>query len=493
MEDDYGRRAARILGKLETNVREGQGTNMPSPSSTPLFPGTLPSDVMHPFRNSDLSAPPHDLQNAGTRAVLSPSEAESRSDLQPHSSSFPAAQSMPSLEQQLASLIKEEQRRTLPWTVEQQLASFIEEQQGRRDSFQNSSFIPLGRALSMDHVQASLTDHQQVRHQPFQAPNNALERMPTSIEQLLASLNDGRGSFQATSSDQNNASTIDEHLASLQQGRTGDFQDRRMPSFEQLLASLNDEHQRRHGPFQATSSLPNSSSILDHQGYRGLSQGMLPTVDQQGYRSSSQDMQPTIEQLLASLIQTADFASSSNVLPDHQLPLPLSPEHLHRLGQLQRDFAPQAQPDIQTQAAGCNAGTTCEGHRVNPLPTGVPREFPVAMPAPYGNQETFPGKLYCLLAEAEKDGNDQIISFTPDGRAFKIHNRQAFIEEVSPKHFRHTHITSFVRQLNFYGFKRQPKGPNRGGFAHPFFLRGHPELLVEIEKKEVKQRAKKGR
>jgi hypothetical protein len=477
---------------------------------------------MHPFRNSALSVLPPDFHNAGSRAALLPGEAESRRDLQPRSSSFPVAQSiterMPTLEQQLASLVKEQQRRALPLTVEQQLAAFIEEPQGRGNSFQNSSSIPLGRALTMDHVQASLTDHQQGTHQPFQAPNNALDRMPTSIEQLLASLNDGCGSFQLTNSVQNSAPKIDEHLASLleeQQGRTGDFQDRRMPSMEQLLASLNDEHQRRHGSFQATSSsileqqgYRDSSQdmilTVDQQGYRGSSQGMIPNINQQGYRSSSQDMQPTIEQQLASLIQATDFTSPSNVLPpEHQLPLPLSPEHLHRLGQLQRDFAPlqhnfapkdaQDQPEIQTQAGNCNAGTGYEGHRVNPLPVGVPREYPVAMPAPYGNQETFPGKLYCLLVEAEREGNDHIISFTPDGGAFKINNREAFIEVESPKHFRHTHITSFVRQLNFYGFKRQSKGPNRGGFAHPFFLRGHPELLVKIEKKEVKQRTKKSR
>ena len=505
MDNDFGRRAAG-KGKPTTYDLEAQKTNLPFSSSSPLFPGTLPS------------VPP-DFHNAGSRAALLPGKAESRKDLPPRSSSFPAAQSMPTLEEQLASLIKEQQRRTLPLTVEQQVASFVEEQLGRGSSFQNSSSIPLDRALTMDQIQAFLTDHQQGRHQPFQAPSNALDRMPTSIEQLLASLNDGRGSFQATSSVRDSAPSLDEYQASLldeQQVRTGDFQERRIPSIEQLLASLNDEHQRRHGSFQATSSHPKSSSILDQQGYHGSFQdmistinqqeyrssfqGMIPTIDQQGYRCLSPDMQPTIEQQLAYLIQTADFTSSLNVLTEHQLPLPLSLEHLHRLGQLQRDFAPQerdfaqhVQPEIQTQAAGCDAGTAHEGHRVNPLPAGVPRKFPVAMPPPYGNQETFPGKLYCLLVEAEREGNDHIISFTPDGGAFKINNREAFIEIESPKHFRHTHITSFVRQLNFYGFKRQGKGPNRGGFAHPCFLRGHPELLVKVEKQEGKHRAKKDR
>jgi hypothetical protein len=98
----------------------------------------------------------------------------------------------------------------------------------------------------------------------------------------------------------------------------------------------------------------------------------------------------------------------------------------------------------------------------------------------YGTQEPFPGKLYRLLADAERNGNDNIISFTPDGRAFKIHNRQAFIKEVSPTYFRQAKITSFVRQLNFYGFEKLLEGNNRGGFWNPNFRRGYPELLPKI-------------
>jgi hypothetical protein len=573
MDDDhYGPRAKIILGKSGTNDSESQVTNVPSPSSAPTFPRTFPSNETLPFHNSAQSVPP-DFQSAGSRAAFLAGAESQRG-----SNNFPAAQSiaerMPTLEEQLASLIEEQQRRTLPpLTIEQQVASFIEEQQGRNNLIQRSQSIP----FSIDHAQASWTDQQQGRRQSFQATNSVADRMPT-IEQLLASLNGGRGSFHATTSDEENRTTILASLLNEQQGRTSDFQAGRMPSVEQLLTSLNDEHQRRNGSFQASSSIPNSTSTLEEQlafllerqqgnrgpsqdmipsidqqdyrrssqgmiptfdqqvdrglshdrmtsieqhryrglsqdriptieqqAYRGSSQDMIPTIEQQGYRGSSQEMTPTIEQQLASLIQAADFASpssflTSNFRTEHQPSQPSAPEHLNLYGQLQRDFAPlqrdfapQAQPEIQTQVGGCIVGTADEGQRVDPLPAGVPRGLVVAMPPPYGSQETFPGKLYCLLIEAEREGNDHIISFTADGGAFKINNREAFIEVESPKHFRHTHITSFVRQLNFYGFKRQPKGPNRGGFAHPFFLRGHPELLVKIEKKDVKQRPSKGR
>jgi hypothetical protein len=473
--DNYqnGQRATGTLGEPNTRDNEDQDTDMPSSSSTPLFPGTFTSNVnaellqlMFPSRNSALSDP-HNFLNSASRSSLV-TGTESQRNLSPAISNLPAARStaerMPTLEQQLASLLKEEQQRARPLTIEQQLAAFIE-QQGRSTSFQRSSSLPSDRVLNLEHqLPSSLEQQQQDRHQPFQATNTAPDRMPT-LEQLLASLEDEqrrrRSSFQSASS----------------------------------------------GSFQPTSSLPNGTSTFEDQLASSIEQ-------QQGIRAPFQERRmPNIEHQLASLIQAADFTNPSscfpsNILTEHQPSLMPSPEHLQLLEQLQRGFVPQAQPDLQAQTGGSNFGNANDGYLECPLPlgpppscplplgpppSGVPRELPVPMPPPYGSQEKFPGKLYSLLIEAEREGNDHIISFTPDGCTFKIHDREAFIEVESPKHFRHTHITSFVRQLNFYGFKRQSKGPNRGGFGHPFFLRGHPELLVMIEKKDDRPRAKKGR
>jgi hypothetical protein len=124
----------------------------------------------------------------------------------------------------------------------------------------------------------------------------------------------------------------------------------------------------------------------------------------------------------------------------------------------------------------------------------VPKAAPLSIPPPfgrYGKVELFPGKLYRLLAEAERDGNTHIVSFTPDGRAFKINDPRAFIKEVSPNYFRQSLMSSFVRQLNFYGFDRLSHGPDLGAFAHPYFIRGRPELLDRIERQNVTARSKK--
>jgi hypothetical protein len=429
--------------------------------------------VMLPLRNSALSVPP-DFHNSGSRVALLAS-VESQRNLHPlPPPGFPAARSiaerMPNLEQQLAFFIKDEQRRTLPSTSEQQLASFTEAQPGRSGSFQHSRSVPSDRALTFEHELASLTEQHPGRSQPFLAAKNALDMVPT-VEQLLASLSDEQlaslndaqqrrsGSFLATKNAPDMVPTIEQLLASLS---------------DEQLASLNDEQQRRRGSFQDTSSLQNSKSTIEEH--------LASSIEhQQGYHGSLQDRMPTIEQQVASLVQAADFTSPlscfpSNLQTKYQPPLLPSLEHLQLLRQLQRDVVPHA------RQGGCDFANAHGGHIVGPRSSKVPRELPIPVPPPYGTQEPFPGKLYRLLAEAESNGNDNIISFTQDGCAFKIHSRENFIKKVSPTYFRQAKITSFVRQLNFYGFEKLLEGPNRGGFANRYFRRGYPELLLKIER-----------
>ena len=62
--------------------------------------------------------------------------------------------------------------------------------------------------------------------------------------------------------------------------------------------------------------------------------------------------------------------------------------------------------------------------------------------------EPFPSKLYRMIEEAEKDGQDDIVSFFPHGRAFAIHKPRVFISQLMPKFFSTSRMSSFQRQLN---------------------------------------------
>ncbi|KIL63569.1 hypothetical protein M378DRAFT_59304, partial [Amanita muscaria Koide BX008] len=68
---------------------------------------------------------------------------------------------------------------------------------------------------------------------------------------------------------------------------------------------------------------------------------------------------------------------------------------------------------------------------------------------------------------------------------------QRLAREVLPQRFKHQHFSAFVRQISLYGFHKIPPGVLRSktdtefwNFAHPDFIRGHPELLFRIRRKK---------
>jgi HSF-type DNA-binding len=99
----------------------------------------------------------------------------------------------------------------------------------------------------------------------------------------------------------------------------------------------------------------------------------------------------------------------------------------------------------------------------------------------------FPAILQSLLDTAESRNVSHIISWFPHGRAFAIHDSQAFIETIMPQFFRQTKLSSFQRQLNLYGFLRLVRpGSDRGGYYHEYCLRGRPDLTVHLHRTRIK-------
>jgi hypothetical protein len=98
--------------------------------------------------------------------------------------------------------------------------------------------------------------------------------------------------------------------------------------------------------------------------------------------------------------------------------------------------------------------------------------------------ETFPVILHRLLLDVESLGSQSIISFTPSGSAFRVHQPDLFMKEIAPKYFRQQFFSSFTRQLNTYGFDKLASWPDEGGFAHAQFQREKPELCKYINARE---------
>lgn len=90
------------------------------------------------------------------------------------------------------------------------------------------------------------------------------------------------------------------------------------------------------------------------------------------------------------------------------------------------------------------------------------------------NKATFPTTLFDILADPELD---DIISWLPHGRSWKILDSTKFNESVLSSRFNQSKYTSFVRQVNGWGFRRVTVGSEANTYYHELFLRGRPGLL----------------
>ena len=102
-------------------------------------------------------------------------------------------------------------------------------------------------------------------------------------------------------------------------------------------------------------------------------------------------------------------------------------------------------------------------------------------------RERFPEKLYRLLVETAENKLDHIVSFTPSGRAFSIHDPDAFMDEIVPRYFTLSSLTSFKRQLHLYDFSRAIEGNLTDVPMHPHFIQGRQELLDTVKRVALKK------
>lgn len=86
-----------------------------------------------------------------------------------------------------------------------------------------------------------------------------------------------------------------------------------------------------------------------------------------------------------------------------------------------------------------------------------------------------------------------IAQWSADGKSFLIKEPDTFASEIIPQFFKHNNLQSFVRQLNFYGFRKMKSVPLKFDdtvaqkhkyicFRHENFLRDRPDLILLIRK-----------
>lgn len=83
--------------------------------------------------------------------------------------------------------------------------------------------------------------------------------------------------------------------------------------------------------------------------------------------------------------------------------------------------------------------------------------------------------------------NNEAIGFSRNGDSIEIRNEALLAELYLPKYFKHKNVSSFIRQLNMYGFEKVESASGViHTFQHEFFEQNRDDLLSKITRKHVK-------
>ena len=178
-----------------------------------------------------------------------------------------------------------------------------------------------------------------------------------------------------------------------------------------------------------------------------------------------------------SSVKSMPISVDGLILPE---PLPPLPANLNKVYNTRKRTFNDAAPSPTTSSSYNYLITSNESS------SGTNPSKPTVIPG-------FVSKLYRMVDESTSN----LIKWGPDGRTFVVTSPEDFSRQVLPLFFKHNNFSSFVRQLNMYGFHKVPhlqQGSMAASaigstettiweFSHVNFIRNRPDLLINVRRK----------